>query len=44
LFFLAAAVFTVSAGYGSLLPLLPAWLAQQLPGRARHEFHGTCAS
>ena len=32
LFFLAAAVFVVSAGYGSLLPLLPAWLAQQLPG------------
>jgi MFS family permease len=32
LFFLAAAVFVVSAGYGALLPLLPAWLAQQLPG------------
>ena len=32
LFFLAAAVFVVSAGYGSLLPLLPAWLAQQAPG------------
>ncbi len=32
LFFLAAAVFVVSAGYGSLLPLLPAWLAQQMPG------------
>jgi MFS family permease len=32
LFFLAAAVFVVSAGYGSLLPLLPAWLAQQIPG------------
>jgi MFS family permease len=32
LFFLAAAVFVVSAGYGSLLPLLPAWLAQHLPG------------
>ena len=31
LFFLAAAVFVVSAGYGSLLPLLPAWLAQQMP-------------
>ncbi len=31
LFFLAAAVFVVSAGYGALLPLLPAWLAQQLP-------------
>ena len=32
LFFLAAAVFVVSAGYGALLPLLPAWLAQQAPG------------
>ncbi len=32
LFFLAAAVFVLSAGYGSLLPLLPAWLAQQAPG------------
>ncbi len=32
LFLLAAAVFVVSAGYGSLLPLLPAWLAQQMPG------------
>ena len=32
LFFLAAAVFVVSAGYGALLPLLPAWLSQQLPG------------
>ena len=32
MFFLAAAVFVVSAGYGSLLPLLPAWLAQQSPG------------
>jgi MFS family permease len=31
LFFLAAAVFVVSAGYGALLPLLPAWLAQQAP-------------
>ncbi len=31
LFFLAAAVFVVSAGYGALLPLLPAWLAQQMP-------------
>jgi MFS family permease len=41
LFFLAAAVFVVSAGYGALLPLLPAWLAQQLPeadpaGVSRH--------
>lgn len=32
LFFLAGAVFVVSAGYGALLPLLPAWLAQQVPG------------
>ena len=31
LFFLAAAVFVVSAGYGALMPLLPAWLAQQMP-------------
>ena len=31
LFFLAAAVFVVSAGYGALLPLLPAWLGQQMP-------------
>lgn len=31
LFFLAAAVFVVSAGYGALLPLLPAWLSQQMP-------------
>jgi MFS family permease len=37
LFFLAAAVFVVSAGYGSLLPLLPAWLAQQLPGSSPAE-------
>ena len=32
LFFLAAAVFVVSAGYGSLLPLLPGWLAREVPG------------
>ena len=32
LFFLAAAVFVVSAGYGSLLPLLPSWLARLMPG------------
>ncbi len=31
LFFLAAAVFVVSAGYGALMPLLPAWLPQQMP-------------
>ena len=29
---LAAAVFIVSAGYGALLPVLPAWLASTLPG------------
>ena len=28
---LAGAVFIVSAGYGGLLPVLPAWLAQQMP-------------
>ncbi len=32
LFFLAAAVFVVSAGYGALLPLLPGWLSLQIPG------------
>lgn len=37
LFFLVAAVFVVSAGYGSLLPLLPAWLAQQIPGATPSE-------
>ena len=31
LFFLAAAVFVVSAGYGALMPLLPAWLSQLMP-------------
>ena len=31
LFFLAAAVFVVSAAYGSLLPLLPVWLSEQMP-------------
>jgi MFS family permease len=31
LFFLAAALFVVSAGFGALMPLLPAWIAQQLP-------------
>ena len=29
---LAAAVFIVSAGYGALLPVLPAWLASLMPG------------
>ena len=37
LFFLAAAVFVVSAGYGALLPLLPAWLAQQMPDSGQTE-------
>ena len=37
LFFLAAAVFVVSAGYGSLLPLLPAWIVQQSPGASPAE-------
>ncbi|MEO5693352.1 MAG: MFS transporter, partial [Usitatibacter sp.] len=37
LFFLAAAVFVVSAGYGALLPLLPAWLAQQIPASSPAE-------
>ncbi len=32
LFFLAGAVFAVSAGYGALLPMLPGWLSQQVPG------------
>lgn len=31
LFFLAAAVFVVSAGYGALLPVLPAMISQQMP-------------
>jgi len=37
LLFLAAAVFVVSAGYGALLPLLPAWLSQQMPGSTPSE-------
>ena len=37
LFFLAGAVFSVSAGYGALLPLLPAWLSQQVPGSSGAE-------
>ena len=37
LFFLAAAVFVVSAGYGALLPLLPAWLSLQIPGSTPSE-------
>ena len=37
LFFLAAAVFVASAGYGALLPLLPGWLSQQIPGSTASE-------
>ena len=37
LFFLAAAVFVVSAGYGALMPLLPAWLLQQMPESSADE-------
>ncbi|MEP7344212.1 MAG: MFS transporter [Gemmatimonadaceae bacterium] len=37
LFFLAAAVFVVAGGYGALLPLLPAWLSQQMPGSSTVE-------
>lgn len=29
---LAGAVFSVSAGYGALLPVLPGWLASLMPG------------
>ena len=34
---LAAAVFIVSAGYGALLPVLPAWLAALMPGASVSE-------
>ncbi len=37
LFFLAAAVFVVSAGYGALMPLLPVWLLQQMPESSASE-------
>ncbi len=37
LFFLAGAVFAVSAGYGALLPMLPGWLSQQVPGASATE-------
>ena len=37
LFFLAAAVFVVAAGYGSLLPLLPSWLTRLMPGSTAAE-------
>ena len=34
---LAAAVFIVSAGYGALLPVLPAWLTALMPGASVSE-------
>ena len=34
---LSAAVFVVSAGYGALLPLLAAWLAEMIPGASALE-------
>lgn len=34
---LAVAVFIVSAGYGALLPLLPAWLISMIPGASAIE-------
>ena len=34
---LAAAVFTVSAGFGALMPVLPAWLTLLLPGASASE-------
>lgn len=37
LFWLAAALFVVSAGYGALMPLLPRWLATLLPGAGNSE-------
>ena len=37
LFFLAAAVFVVSVGYGALMPLLPAWLLQLMPESSADE-------
>lgn len=37
LVFLAAAVFVVSAGYGAMMPLLPAWLLQQMPESSASE-------
>ena len=37
LFWLAAAVFVVSAGYGSLMPLLPRWLETMMPGAGNAE-------
>ena len=37
LFFLAAAVFVVSAGYGALMPLLPAWVSRLMPASTATE-------
>ena len=34
---LAGSVFIVSAGYGALLPVLPAWLASMMPGASASE-------
>lgn len=34
---LASAVFVVSAGYGALMPLLPAWLSELTPGATEAE-------
>lgn len=37
LFWLAGAVFVVSAGYGALMPLLPGWLGPLMPGASAAE-------
>jgi MFS family permease len=37
LVWLAGSVFIVSAGYGALLPVLPAWLASMMPGAGAGE-------
>ena len=37
LFWLAGAVFVVSAGYGALMPLLPGWLGPLMPGASASE-------
>ena len=37
LFWLAGAVFVVSAGYGALMPLLPGWLGPLMPGAPASE-------
>ena len=38
---LAAAVFVVSAGYGALMPLLPAWLTPLMAADGKTEVTGT---